>query len=299
MTLPNLQDYHLPETPEDAVALLQRFGEGAMVVAGGTFVHGLEVRGLLGNVVALIDIQKLKLREIGREGAAIVLGATATLAELEQADFVRTGPAYGALRDALTYPPQQIRNAGTIGGCVAAAAPLYDVPAALLVLDGVARTVGGKGARQLPLAGFYTGLFESALEPGELITGIVLPALPPRTASAFLKLESNANDLAILSVAARLTLDAKGVCTDVRVCLGGGVGETYVRASGAEQALTGKAADAAAFAAAAAAVAGGDFEPVTDHRASAAYRRHMAAVYLQRALTTARERLGRDQGPRT
>jgi carbon-monoxide dehydrogenase medium subunit len=291
MTLPNLQDYYLPDTPEEAVALLQRFGEGGMLVAGGTFVHGLEVRGVLESVTALVDIQRLQLGAIGREGGTIVLGATATLADLERADFVRGAPAFGAVRDALAYPPPQIRNVGTIGGCVAAAAPLYDLPAALLTLDAEVRVVGPKGRRELPLAGFFRGLFESALDPGELITAIAVPPLPDRTAGAFLKLETNANDLAILSVAARLTLDDQGACVDPRIVLGGGVGETYVRATGAETALAGKPAGAPAFAAAAAAVAG-DFEAVADHRASADYRRHIAGIYVQRTFATALERLG-------
>lgn len=291
MTLPNLQDYHRPATTQDAIALLQRHGEGAMLVAGGTFVHGLEVRGLLESVTALIDIGALGLGGIGRDGDTLVIGATATLAQLEATGFVRAAPAFAALRDALTYPPPQIRNAGTIGGCVAAAAPLYDLPAALLALDAGVRVLGPMGSRELALDGFFRGLFESALAPGELITAIAIPAPPERTASAFLKLETNANDLAILSVAARITLDAAGRIAAARLVLGGGVGETYVRAQGAEAALAGKPAGAATFAAAAAAV-GGDFEAVADHRASAGYRRHIAGVYVQRALATALERLG-------
>jgi CO/xanthine dehydrogenase FAD-binding subunit len=291
MTLQNVQDYHLPGTMEEALALLERYGDGAMLVAGGSFVHGLEVRGLLENVNALIDIQRLDLRAVRRVPGGVVLGATATLADLEAAEFVRNDSAFGAVRDALTCPPPQIRNVGTVGGCVAAAAPLYDLPAALLALGAVVHTRSAKGTRELPLDSFFRGLFESALEPGELITAIAVPAPAVRTGSAFLKLETNANDLAILSVAVRLGVDAAGVCREARVVLGGGVGETYARGSAAEAALVGRRADAAAFEAAAAAVSG-DFEPVSDHRGSADYRRYMAGVYLRRALTTAAERLG-------
>jgi len=291
MTLPNLQEYFLPDTTAEALALMQRFGDGAMVVAGGTFVHGLEVRGLLEEVVALIDIQRLGLNAISRQSdGTAVLGATATLAALDHSDFVRTEAAFGAVRDALACPPQQIRNIGTIGGCVAAAAPLYDLPAALLVLEGGVRTVGSRGMRELPLAGFFRGLFENALDPGELITAVTVPAPAPRSASAFLKLETNANDLAIISVAVRLTLGAGNACVNPRIILGGGVGETYVHAVQAEAALAGQPARAASFAAAAAAVAA-DIDPVSDHRASAEYRRHIAGVYVGRALTTALERL--------
>jgi carbon-monoxide dehydrogenase medium subunit len=292
MTLPNLQDYYLPESAEEAFELLARFGDDAMIVAGGTFVHGLEVRGVLENVVALIDIRHLKLDAIGRgDGGEAVLGATATLNALAHADFVRSDPAYGCIRDALRYPPQQILNVGTVGGCVAAAAPLYDLPAALLALDGVVRARSPGGRREIPLAGFALGLFENALERGEIVEAIALPGQAPRTASAFLKLESNANDLAIVSTAVRITLDGQGVCTEPRVVIGGGCGETYVRARGAEAALAGSRAGEKSFAAAAAA-ATGDFEPVSDHRGSAEYRRHVAGVLVTRALATALGRLG-------
>ena len=91
MTLPNLQDYYLPETAEEALALLERFGDGAMIVAGGTFVHGLEVRGVLGEVVALIDIGRLGLDGIERSaGGESVIGATTTLGDLARADFVQS-----------------------------------------------------------------------------------------------------------------------------------------------------------------------------------------------------------------
>lgn len=292
MALPNLRDYYLPANRQEAVELMKRFGDGAMVVAGGTFVHGLEVRGLLEDVVALIDIGRLGLRGIAREGdGTVALGAMSTLADLGDADFIRGDPAFGAIRDALTYPPQQIRNVGTIGGCVAASAPLYDLPAALLALDGRVRTASGAGEREMALSDLFVGLFANALEPDELITSIALPSAAPRSASAFLKLETNANDLAIISAAVRLTLDDSGVCRDSRIILGGGVGETYVRAARAEAALNGKPAGAASIGAAAAAVAS-DIEPVSDHRGSAAYRRYIAQVYARRALTSALERLG-------
>ena len=159
MTLPNLRDYHRPATVEETVSLLQQFGEGAVLVAGGTFVHGLEVRGLLEGVTALVDIQRLGLRGIRREGGLLLLGATTTLSDLQAADFVRSDAAFGAVRDALTYPPRQIRNVGTVGGSVAASAPLYDLPAALLALGGSVRSLGPKGPRELPLDGFFRGLF--------------------------------------------------------------------------------------------------------------------------------------------
>ena len=289
MTLPDLSDYFIPEQQSELLELLQRFGENAMIVAGGTFVHGLEARGLLSEVQALIDIGRLGLNGIAADSSGVVLGATTTLAELKQADFVRQDPAFGALQDALGYPPVQIRNVGTVGGCLAASAPLYDVPGTLLALDGTVRAIGANGAREIALTDFFTGLFENALQPDEFITEIRLPVQPAGTASAFLKLETNANDLAIINVAVRFTLDAAGVCQESRVVIGGGIGERYVRAGTAEAELNGAKPGADLFEVAAAAVAT-DIDPIADHRGSEAYRRHMAVVYTRRALGHALER---------
>ncbi len=291
MSLPALSDYFIPERQSELIELLQRFGENAMIVAGGTFVHGLEARGLLSEVEALIDIGNLGLNGIATDPSGVVLGATTTLADLKQADFVQNIPAFGAVKDALGYPPMQIRNVGTVGGCVAASVPLYDVPATLLVLDGTVHALGASGAREIALTDFFTGLFENALRTDEFITELRLPAQAAGTASAFLKLETNANDLAIINVAVRFTLDEAGHCQDSRIVIGGGIGESYVRAGSAESRLNGAKADADLFNAVSTAVAT-DIDPVTDHRGTAQYRRHMAVVYTYRALGRALERLG-------
>ena len=290
MTLPELNDYFIPEQQSELIELLQRFGEDAMIVAGGTFVHGLESRGLLSEVKALIDIGRLGLGGIATDSSGVVLGATTTLAELKKADFLQSDPAFGALQDALGYPPVQIRNVGTVGGCLAASAPLYDVPATLLALDGTAHAMGANGAREIALTDFFTGLFENALQPDEFITELRLPAQAAGTASAFLKLETNANDLAIINVAVRFTLDKAGLCQDSRIVIGGGIGESYVRAGSAESELDGKKAGDDVFKLASMAVAA-DIDPIADHRGSEEYRRHMAIVYTRRALGQALERL--------
>jgi len=291
VALPALSDYFIPEQQSELIELLQRFGENAMIVAGGTFVHGLEARGLLSEVEALIDIGSLGLSGIATDSSGVILGATTTLAELKQADFVQNDPAFGAVKDALACPPVQIRNVGTVGGCLAASAPMYDVPATLLVLDGTAHAMGVNGAREIALTDFFTGLFENALQPDEFITEVRLPAHAAGTASAFLKLETNANDLAIINVAVRFTLDEAGLCQDSRIVIGGGIGEHYVRAGSAESALNGAKPGDDLFKAVSTAVTSA-IDPITDHRGSEEYRRHMAVVYTRRALGHALDRLG-------
>ena len=290
MTLPDLSDYFIPKQQSELIELLQRFGENAMIVAGGTFVHGLEARSLLPEVKALIDIGGLGLNGIATDSSGVFLGATATLAELKQADFVQDDPAFGAIKDAVGYPPLQIQNVGTVGGCLAASAPLYDVPATLLVLDGTAHVMGAGGERQIALTDFFIGLFENALQPDEFITEVRLPAQVARTTSAFMKLETNANDLAIINVAVRFTLDEAGLCRDSRIVIGGGIGESYVRAGSAESELNGTKPGDDLFKVASTAVAT-DIDPVTDHRGSEEYRRYMAVTYTRRALGRALERL--------
>jgi len=291
MALPNIQDYFVPETREEAFALLEQHGDQALLVAGGTFVHGLEVRGLLDEVGVLVDVSRLGLQGIHESDGGLLIGAATTFGDILAQSAVTRTAAWAAIPDALHYPPAQIINRGTVGGCVAASAPLYDLPCALLALDARLGIEGPGGARELPLQEFFTGLFENALAHNELITEVRLPAPAANTASAFLKLETNANDLAILNAAVRLTVDAQGNCSDTRIWIGGGVGERYARATSAETVLNGCAAEPASFEAAAAAV-GNDIQPVDDHRASAAYRAQVARVYVRRCLETALRRLG-------
>lgn len=290
MALPNINDYFVPASQQEAVDLLRQFGDNAMLVAGGTFVHGLEVRGVLDNIEALIDISRLGLTGINNDQGKLVIGATTPFVDIQANPDIKASPNYSAILDALVYPPAQIINVGTIAGCIAASAPLYDLPCALSALDAGIRIDGGSGARQVAIGDFFTGLFENVLAGDELITEVALPAPLPNTASAFLKLETNANDLAIVNCAVRLTVDEAGNCVDTRVVLGGGVGECYVRSTSAETVLNGAPATTASFSAAGEAVVN-DLETVDDHRASATYRAHIAKVYTQRCLATSLDRL--------
>ena len=283
MAIPGIIDFLTPEKHNDVVELLRKFGDGAIIVAGGTFVHGLEARGLLSEVTALINIGRLGLDRIDIAADAITLGATTTLAQLDEADFVQSDAAFGAINDALRYPPVQIMNVGTVGGCVCASAPLYDLPAAFLALDGQVTTLGADGSRKIALSDFFTGLFENRLASDEFLTAITLTRPGPETVSAFLKLETNANDLAIVNVAVRISVDDAGNCQDTRVFIGGGVGETYARAKSVEEKLNGNKPNDSLFELASAA-AGTDFEAVSDHRGSAKYRDYMAKVLIRRAL---------------
>lgn len=290
MALTSVQSYYSPESEDEVIRLLGQHEDSALIVAGGTFLHGLSSRGLLVGIEALIDIQHLHLDDVNIDANGLSLGATVRFSQLQAQLATEGTPWLGAVQDALEYPPVQVLNSATIGGCIAASCPFFDLPTSFLALHGTVEVMGPGGVRDIPLDTLYTGLFETALQDCEFIRGIRFQAPAQHTASAFLKLESNANDLAILNLAISITMDASGKCIVARAFAGGGVGETPVRLPAAEQALMGSGLDDAALSGAGKAALQ-DVDPISDHRASAAYRKTMTAVLLERALQRVRERL--------
>lgn len=290
MTLRGVRAYHTPENQQAVVELLSEHGDGALIVAGGSFVHGLIARGLLTELDGIVDVGRLPLAYVRSGADGVRIGATTRFIDIQRDPGVQSSPALGALRDALAHPPQQVLNAATVGGCVAASCPFFDVPIALLALDARVTAFGTSGERTIALADFFTGLFDNALADGEIVTEVHLPAPAGRSASGFAKLEANANDLAILNAAASVSVDREGRCTAARIFVGGGVGETPVRAVSAEQALIGQPLTEASCSNAGRA-GRDDVTPISDHRATASYRSSVVAPFIKRALLQARARL--------
>lgn len=291
MALTEIKQYFRPESPREVVELLRKYGSGARVLGGGTFLHGLAARGLGLQLDALIDLQGAGLSYVKAEPDSLVIGSATTLAALAAADPIRQNMEYAAVADALRCPPAQIRNISTVGGCLAAASPLFDLPVALLALNASVHALGWRGEREIALQEFFLDYFESALKLDELLAEVRIPTLPPKSASAFLKLETNACDLALLNVAVCLTVSDTGTCQEARVIVGGGVGKVPVRAASCERVLVGKHITPGLVMDAGEAVTS-DVRPVSDHRASAKYRAALAKVFVRRTLGRALERLG-------
>lgn len=289
MALPDLKEFCLPESGSDVQSLLDKYGDSALFVAGGTFIHGLEARGFLSGTEALIDLRNLGLNSVQSEKGGVRAGATANFASLDRLPGIET-PAFGGLQDALAYPPTQIKNLATVGGSIAAACPFFDVPAAFQALDATVTVQGRSGSRELRLDDVYAGMFENSLEQNEYIASVFIPQQDARSASAYLKLETNANDLALVGVAVRITLDGKDKISDARVVLGGGLNDTFTRSAAAEAVLNGEQANDDLFERAADAIAA-DISPISDHRCSAEYRAAIGKVYTKRALQRALQRL--------
>ncbi len=290
MALTSVETFYQPEDKHRVTELLQEHEDSAMIIAGGTFLHGLISRGLLYGIEALIDIQKLDLDFVESQTDGIEIGATTRFSQLQKADILKNNPWLGAISDALEYPPMQVMNSATIGGCVASSCPFFDLPTSFLALKAVVKVYGSEGDREIHLCDFFSGLFENVLNNDEFIVALKLPKAEEPCASAFIKLETNANDLAILNVAACLQMDAKENCQQASIYVGGGIGESPVKAPSAEAVLQGKRLNEELINEAAEA-AKKDVDPLSDHRASAEYRKAMTGVLVKRTLVRALKRL--------
>ncbi len=123
MALTSVQSFHSPEDNKSVIELLDKYEDSALIVAGGTFLHGLVSRGLLSGIEALINIQKLGLNKISVGSDKIDIGATTLLGQLKSCAEVQDQAWLGAIKDAMEYPPVQIMNSGTVGGSVSSSCP--------------------------------------------------------------------------------------------------------------------------------------------------------------------------------
>jgi aerobic carbon-monoxide dehydrogenase medium subunit len=259
-------DYVAAESVPQAVDLLASLDDDAKLLAGGhSLLPMMKLR--LAAPSVLIDIGRLtELIGIRAEGGELVIGAATPHATLATSDLARADAPLLAHSAGLVGDPQ-IRHRGTIGGSLAHSDPAADLPMALLALGGSVDVLGQDGTRNVSAEDFFTGFFETSLEPGELITAVRVPRRPG-AAWGYQKFVRRANDWAIVGVAA----------IDGRIALAN-MGPTPLRARATEQAL----ADGASAVEAAELAAEGT-EPGEDVHADRDYRRHLARVLTRRAL---------------
>jgi aerobic carbon-monoxide dehydrogenase medium subunit len=184
-------EYHRPATLKEAVSLLRKVQDAKLLAGGQSLIPALKLR--LSSPAALIDLAELaELRSIRLDGATLTIGAMTCHAEIASSKDVITGiPALAKL--AAGIGDRQVRNAGTIGGAIGYNDPAADYPAAVLGLGAVVHT----NKRAIAADKFFTGLYQSALRPGEIITSIAFP-LPKR--AAYAKFRNPASRFAIVGV---------------------------------------------------------------------------------------------------
>ena len=277
--------YHRPETVDEALALLAAHGPGTKPLAGGqSLIPAMNFR--LARPAVLVDLNRIAaLASVREETDALRIGAMTRQRTVERDPLVRRRAPL--LAEALPHVAHaQIRNRGTLGGSVAHADPAGEIPAVLLALEARFDLRGPGGTRTVPAERFFTGLFETALAPAELLVEIAIPAMRARTGWAFLEVARRHGDYALAGVAATVTLDDAGRCREARIALLG-VGEGPVLARRAAKGMAGEPPTDKLLREAAGAAAAKDIDPPGDIHASAAYRRQLVAVLTRRALERA------------
>ena len=275
-------NYVRPESVTEALDILSS-NEGAAPLAGGQSLTNV-LKHRVASVDLLVDISALgELRTITRRGdGSIEVGACATYDEIDHSPDVRAGHVILA-REASHIEDQQIRNRGTIGGNCCLSDPTNNLPPLLVALDATMNIRSAGRSRQVPAEDFFKGYFLTALEPGELLTSIMIPPLPSGVGAGYVSLSVAADSKAIVRSAARVQVN--GVIEEARVVLAR-VAAVPIRHQGMEEALRGATPTADSVRAAAETI-GGDLEPIADSHGSSEYRREMARVVARRAVLEA------------
>ena len=274
---PGAHRFYAP-TSLDELATLREQLPGARLLAGSTDV-GLWVNKQfrdLGDILYIGDVREMA--QVQQQDGVLHIGAGASLEDAWTA-LVRRWPALTDVWLRFASPP--IRHAGTMGGNVANGSPIGDSPPVLMALDAEIELRRGTRVRRMPLADFYLDYMKNQLEPGEFVQALRVPlgAAPTRQVRAY-KI-SKRFDCDISALCAGFSIDVRdGVVHDVRLAFGG-MAATVRRAAQAEAALRGQPWSEASVTAAQQALAR-DFTPLTDMRASAAYRLQVAQNLLQR-----------------
>jgi len=278
--------YEAPRTLDDAISLLHEHGDEAKVLAGGqSLVPLMKLRFAAPALV--VDINNIGGLGFHMEdpNGAIRIGALCRHADLERSELLRAKQPTMAAAAPLIADPI-VRNRGTLVGSLCHADPQGDWASVVMALDGRVIARGPAGTRTIRIADFVTGPFQNTLAADEIATEVVIPAPRATPAGGYLKLERRVGDFATVGVAVAVEV-FDGTVTRAGIALTG-VGGSTINATEAAAALTGQqltaqtigqAADLAAQAA----------RPQSDHRGSAAYKKHMVRTFVTRLLSRATE----------
>lgn len=281
-------DYVRANTLDEALTLLAQ-NEDAKILAGGhSLIPAMKLR--LAQPPLVIDIGRISdLAYVREEDSRIHIGAMTTHYQIESSELLQKicpllPECAGHIGDV------QVRNKGTIGGSLAHSDPAGDWPAAIIALNAELIATSKNGERTIKADDFFVDLLTTALEPGEILREVRINKAAGRTGQAYVKMHHPASGFAVVGVAASLTMSSDSDCEKASVAITGVSSKAY-RAAAAEAGLNGKKlaeqtiADAASHATDGVDVNGDLF-------ASADYRRHLAVVYVKRAIAAAIERAG-------
>jgi len=285
--IPSQFDYHAPSSLDEAIALLAQHGGAAKLLAGGqSLIPAMRFRLTMPEV--LIDINGIsQLDYVKERNDYLAIGALTRETTLEDSPLVAA--RYPLLLDtAKVVADPLVRQRATVGGNLAHADPANDHPATMLAYAAQVVARGPKGERVIGIDDFFTGLFESSLVAGEILTEIRIPYPKPHSSGAYVKIERKVGDYAVVGVAVQLEL-AGDVCKSIRIGLTN-VNPLPMRAIEAEARLTGQPLSDDNLEAAGK-LAASACDPSADLRGSVAYKRDVTRVVLKRAVRIAQERV--------
>ena len=270
-----------PERVSEVSELLGRFGDSAKIYAGGTELLLAMKEGLV-QYERLIDVKKLRCKDVTLENGALSIGALCTHRELETSEVIKEKlPALAKLEHNVANV--RVRQVGTIGGNLCFAEPHAD-PGTLLIALG-AKMIAEKSSaqREIPAEEFFVDAFETALEPDEVLTKIVVPVPGPTGRSAYLKF----GYLERPSVGVGVAFNLNGQVSSMRIAVGC-AGPAPRRVQDAEALLEGKSREEAERnLAQAGTLAGRAAQAITDLHGSQDYKEHIVGVLLKRAFLSA------------
>ena len=272
--IPVAFDYQKVKTVDEELTALSN-GDSKLLAGGHSLLPAMKLR--LNQPAKLVDISGISsLKGIKEEDGEIVIGASSTHAEIVNDKLINSKLPFFA-QGASTIGDVQVRNYGTIGGSLAHADPAGDWPAMVLAADAAIEVQGKNGKRRIKSTEFFTGLFSTALEQNEIIIAVRVPVPPEGTRATYQKFSQPASRFAIVGCAVVRFRDGK---TNIAFT---GASDFAFRDANAEAAVSGKEINTESINAVMnAAVQGTIF--LSDHYASAEYRKHLAKVYLKRAL---------------
>ncbi len=279
-------DYFAADCIEAAIqALADAGGDGKIIAGGQSLMPMLNFRLLRPSI--LIDINRIPdLAYVRDDGDEIRIGPLTRHRVLETSDLI--AKQLPVLHEAMGYVAHlAIRNRGTIGGSLSHADPAAELPMMSLLLDARLEVQSNAGRRTIEARDFFLGALTTALEDGDMLVEVRLPKLQEGTGWAFEEVARRSGDFALASVAVIMSSDGDRV-SDIRIGMMG-VGETPMRATEAENILTGQRYSEDVVAAAVDAIRAA-VEPNTDLHASADYRRHLVGILAQQALAKAWDR---------
>ena len=276
--IPATFDYEVAESVEHAVSLLGEREDAKLIAGGHSLLPAMKLR--IARPSLLIDIAGLdELDYVREDGDRIAIGAVTRHKDVRDAPLLQEHCPIVSFTAGQVGDPQ-VRHRGTIGGSVSHSDPASDLPTVLFAVDAEMVVRGPGGERTIPALDFCTGVFQTALQEGEMLVEIRVPKLPPSTGWSYVKMSRRAQDWATVGAAAVVERSNGGIGS-AAVALTN-MGATPVRARHVEKAI----ADGASIEEAAP-LAGEGRNPPSDHAASAEFRLHLAGVLTRRALEQA------------